>query len=205
MNESRKSDDGEKHWYIKGVYAMAEKKNNNGRLYPWKVISKGCDEFIEKFVKTKRAIGCLDHPKTPETDSARASHVVTKMWPNEEEKVYEGESRVIKEGCGIIVRSVIEAGGVWAVSTRGIGSVVNGIVQENWKIFAVDVVHMPGASDCVVQAIQECSEYLLDYNSRVYAPELKKMDNILEHSTERSEILQTALRNMLNGRSILSL
>lgn len=199
LAEARKGDDGEKWWYIKGVFAVAEKKNNNNRLYPWKVLEKSCDEYIDKYVKTNRALGCLDHPKTPETDGKTYSHVVTKMWPNKSDRVYEGEARIIKEGCGLIAKGVFEAGGVLAVSTRGVGSVVNGVVQENYRFFAIDLVHCPGASDAVVQAICEAEEYLLEYGNKIYAPKYKEFHNVLEHSAERSERLQSALLQFLRN------
>jgi hypothetical protein len=191
---------GEKTWYIKGPFAMAEKKNNNGRTYPWKVLSKGCDEYIEKYVKTKRALGCLDHPKTPDTDGSRFSHLVTKMWPNEEAKIYEGEATVMKKGCGLIVEGVFEMGGVLAVSTRGVGSLANGIVQENWKVFAIDLVHFPGASDCVVQAILEAEDYLKAYNESTFVPEYKEFKNTLEHHREMDSEVQMAIGRFLRGQ-----
>jgi len=204
--EGRKNGDGADEWYIKGVFAMGEKKNNNGRIYPWKVIEKSCEDYIKEFVSTMRSIGCLDHPKTPETDTARASHIITKMWPNKERNVYEGEAVVLDEGpCATVVRAIFKKGGVLAVSTRGIGSVVNGIVQENYRFQAIDLVHCPGASDCVVQAIRECEEYMLEYNNRIYAPELKAFNNILEHNIEKSPVLGQALDKILAGKSILQL
>jgi len=204
LTEARKDSEGRKKWYIRGTFAMGEKKNNNNRIYPWKVIKRSCEDFIREFVSTKRSWGCLDHPKTPETDSMRMSHLITKMWPNEEANTYEGEAVILNnKNAGDVVISLLEEGGVISVSTRGIGSVVNGVVQDNYRFQAIDLVHCPGASDCVVQAIQECEQYMLEYNNRVYAPEMKKFNDILEHN--RTDVLGQALDNILNGRSILKL
>jgi len=116
------------------------------------------------------------------------------MKPNIDEKIWEGEAVMLDVGCGVIARGVFEKGGKLAVSTRGVGSVVNGVVQKNWRMFAVDLVHMPGASDCVVQAILEAEEYLKDYNQGLYVPEYKTFRKTLENNVERSEALQKAIQ-----------
>lgn len=53
---------GTKTTYIEGIFAQADLKNRNGRVYPKFVLERAVNDYNEKYVKTNRALGELNHP-----------------------------------------------------------------------------------------------------------------------------------------------
>ena len=53
---------GKKDLYIKGIFAEAELKNRNGRVYPKDVMKSAIDKYNEEYVLKGRAISELSHP-----------------------------------------------------------------------------------------------------------------------------------------------
>ena len=68
----------DKKYYIEGIFAQAEKKNRNGRMYPKKVLEKAVDEY-QGLIKAKRAISELNHPQSPTPNPERASHLIESL------------------------------------------------------------------------------------------------------------------------------
>lgn len=54
---------GKKDVYIEGIFAQAELKNRNGRIYPKPVMKGQVDSYIKEKVNKNRALGELDHPQ----------------------------------------------------------------------------------------------------------------------------------------------
>ena len=44
------------------VLQRADKKNQNGRIYPREILFRECKKYNEEFVSQRRALGELDHP-----------------------------------------------------------------------------------------------------------------------------------------------
>lgn len=53
---------GEKKYAIEGVFAQAESKNRNGRVYPMPIMEKAVNKYVTEQVKTGRAVGELNYP-----------------------------------------------------------------------------------------------------------------------------------------------
>ena len=51
--------------FVEGLIQMAETKNGNGRVYPYEVLKREADKYIQGPVKERRALGELDHPDSP--------------------------------------------------------------------------------------------------------------------------------------------
>jgi len=65
INILTETKDGQKHYFIEGVFMQAEAKNRNGRVYPMPVMEKELDRYNKEYVKTSRAMGELGHPEGP--------------------------------------------------------------------------------------------------------------------------------------------
>ena len=52
---------GEKNYFIEGVFMQANQKNKNGRIYEKKILEKAIDKYVTEQVKTGRAVGELNH------------------------------------------------------------------------------------------------------------------------------------------------
>ena len=53
---------GEKNWYLEGIFIQGEVLNNNGRVYPIKVLDDSVRDYTKEKIETKRAYGELGHP-----------------------------------------------------------------------------------------------------------------------------------------------
>ena len=58
-------ENGDKTYAIEGVFAQAEKKNRNGRVYPRAIMESAVSKYVKEQVSQKRAVGELNHPEGP--------------------------------------------------------------------------------------------------------------------------------------------
>lgn len=140
------SSDGEAVW-VEGVFGTVNQKNKNGRIYPRAVMAKAIKQYNEEFTIRKRSLGELGHPKNPAINLERVSHIVTelKLVGNE----IHGKAKIIQSPYGDIAKNLLNDGVTLGVSLRGVGSVANGVVQNDYKLLAVDLVNDPSAGSFV--------------------------------------------------------
>ena len=155
---------GEKTIFMEGIFAQAEKKNRNKRIYPKKVLEGAMEKYIEEYVKKSRALGELNHPKEVAPNPERACILIQDLkWKDND--VY-GKAKVLSTPMGEIVKSLIKDGVQLGVSTRGVGSLSekNGqtLVESDYTISAIDVVSNPSGIDCWVNGVLENVEYYYD-------------------------------------------
>jgi len=156
--------DGTKDLFIEGIFAQAEKKNRNGRIYSNSILDREMNRYVSESVSTKRALGELNHPQSASVNPERASHLITELKKNGNDWV--GKAKVLNTPMGNIVRGLIEGGANIGVSTRGLGTVKNvkGIneVQSDFRLVCVDVVSDPSGIDCWVDGIMEGVNFGVD-------------------------------------------
>jgi len=162
INILTETKDGQKHYFIEGVFMQAEAKNRNGRLYPMPVMEKELNRYTNEYVKTNRAMGELGHPEGPTVNLERVSHLIKDLHL-EKKDVY-GKAKILDTPYGKIVRNLIDEGVKLGVSSRGMGSLkeedgVN-VVQEDFMLAAVDVVADPSAPNAFVNGIMEGREWI---------------------------------------------
>jgi hypothetical protein len=71
--------EGKKNYFIEGIFMQGNLKNRNGRIYPSQTLEKEMKRYNESFIKTKRALGELNHPQGPAINADRVSHLITDM------------------------------------------------------------------------------------------------------------------------------
>ena len=64
---------------LSGVMQMSETQNGNGRIYPHAILEREVQNYMN-MVESRRALGELDHPDTSVVNLSNASHLVTKIW-----------------------------------------------------------------------------------------------------------------------------
>lgn len=156
---------GEKKWFIEGVFAQHSVVNKNRRLYPKEVLQESVLNYQNDFVKTGRAVGELEHPPTSKINLDRIAVKIENM--REDGNAYYGKARVLNTPCGKIVQGLLEGGVQLGVSTRADGEVrknSQGIneVQTGLRMGAVDVVANPSAPDAFVQGLMEGADFVWD-------------------------------------------
>jgi hypothetical protein len=162
------NENGKKQYYIQGPFMQGDLKNRNGRIYPSAVLEKEMNRYNEQFVKTKRALGELNHPQGPQINADRVSHLITEM--SRDGNNFIGKAKILSTPMGEIVKTFIDEGVRIGVSTRGLGSVKqtkDGImeVQDDFHLATVDIVTDPSGPDCFVNGIMENTQYFYDIAS----------------------------------------
>lgn len=146
-----------KQLYIEGIFAQAEVKNGNGRIYPISVMEKAVAQYNENYVSKRRALGELNHPPRPFADPAEAA-ILIESFQMEGNNVI-GKAKVLNTPKGQIIKGLLEGGFNLGVSTRGLGSLLekNGakVVQSDFMMTATDAVDMPSGPDCYVNSLYE--------------------------------------------------
>jgi hypothetical protein len=154
----------EKKYFIEGIFAQAELKNRNGRVYPKKVL-EGAIEKYQPMIEAKRSIGELNHPASPTVNPERASHLIEKLvW---EDNNVMGRAKVLTSlPMGKIAKGLIDEGVKFGVSTRGLGSIIESkdakIVGDDFVMNTIDLVSDPSGIDCFVEGILEGKDWIVD-------------------------------------------
>ena len=58
-------EDGEKEYFIEGIFMQGGIKNRNGRVYPVEILQKETARYNREYVAKNRAYGELGHPQGP--------------------------------------------------------------------------------------------------------------------------------------------
>jgi hypothetical protein len=134
--------DGQKEYFIEGIFMQAEQKNRNGRVYPRETLMKEAKRYDTEYVQKNRAMGELGHPQGPTVNLDRVSHLVENLSQDGNNIV--GRAKILETPMGKIVKNLMDGGVRLGVSTRGMGSLKqkNGVneVQKDFMLSAVDIV-----------------------------------------------------------------
>ncbi len=177
----------EKKYYIQGIFAQAELKNRNGRLYP-KAVMENAVSVYQKLIEDKRSISELNHPDQPNVNPERASHIIESLtWDGNNVM---GKARILtKLPKGQIAQGLIDEGVKLGVSTRGLGSLSERtgarVVQSDFVLTAIDIVFDPSAPDAFVQGLTEGADWVWNAGAKawVIAEQTKR---VVDSSTVRA-------------------
>ena len=157
-------DNGKKKYMIEGIFAQAESKNRNGRIYPRNVLESATTKYLEEQVSTGRAVGELGHPESPSINLDRVSHKITELKWDGDNVI--GKAEILETPMGQIVRGLMDGNVQLGVSTRGMGSLKQEkgktVVSEDFMLATVDVVQDPSCPDSFVDGIMENVDYWVD-------------------------------------------
>lgn len=153
-----------KNIFIEGIFMQVDIINRNGRDYPDKVLGPEINTYIEKYVKTNRALGEMEHPDTAKINLREVSHLIKEI--RKEGKNYIGKAQLL-EGTpmGDLACGLVKNGVQLGVSSRGHGSVKEDsrgvcVVQPDFKLVTVDIVYQPSAPDAFVQGLMEGEKFV---------------------------------------------
>ena len=152
-----KKSDGSKKFTIEGVFAQAEQKNRNGRVYPRKVMESAVGKYVDEQVSKNRAVGELNHPEGPTVNLDKVSHLITDLRFEGNDVI--GKASILDTPMGQIVKGLLEGGVNLGVSTRGMGSLEQRnsatYVKDDFQLSTVDIVQDPSAPGAFVNGIME--------------------------------------------------
>ena len=188
-------EDGKKNYKIKGVFMQADIKNRNGRVYPMEVLNKEVRRYNKEYINEKRAFGELGHPDGPTVNLERASHMITKLYPDG--KNFIGEAKIMSTPMGEIVKTLMDEGAKLGVSSRGMGSLdqkngANYVRNDFYLATAADIVADPSAPNAFVEGIMEGKEWVWNNGSLVEA-ELERAKRRIEERVRKRQVNENAL------------
>ena len=192
---TEQKENGKKNYKIKGIFMQADIKNRNGRIYPQEVLEKEVRRYNKDQINNNRAYGELGHPEGPTINLERASHMITKLYPDG--KNFIGEAKILSTPMGEIVKNLLDDGAKLGVSSRGMGSLnqkngANYVRDDFYLATAADIVADPSAPNAFVQGIMEGKEWVWNHGTLVEA-ELVRMKDRIERRTRSRHAKEDAL------------
>ena len=194
---------GKKKYIIEGVFAQAEQKNRNGRIYPKPIMEKAIDMYNEKQVSKGRAVGELNHPEGPTVNLDKVSHKIESLEFKGNDVM--GKATVLDTPMGRIVEGLLEGGVQLGVSTRGMGSLMQQnnamVVKDDFILNAIDVVQDPSAPSAFVNGIMEGVDWVWN-NGILEAQAIEKMETEIKKAP-RADLYDVQVREFKNFLSLL--
>ena len=186
---------GKKDYKLKGIFMQADIKNRNGRIYPMEVLEKEVRRYTKENIAQKRAFGELGHPEGPTINLERASHMITKLYPDG--KNFIGEAKIMSTPMGEIVKTLMDEGAKLGVSSRGMGSLdqkngANYVRDDFYLATAADIVADPSAPNAFVEGIMEGKEWVWNNGSLVEA-ELERAKQRINERVRKRQVNENAL------------
>lgn len=197
--------DGKKKYVIEGVFAQADKKNRNGRVYPKPIMEKAVGKYVTEQVSKGRAVGELNHPEGPTVNLDKVSHKIENLEFVGSDVM--GKATILETPMGMIVQGLLEGGVGLGVSTRGMGSLTqqNGamVVKDDFLLNAIDIVQDPSAPGAFVNGVMEGVEWVWN-NGIIEAQTIEKMETEIKKAP-RTNLYETQVREFKNFLSLLKL
>ena len=194
---------GKKNYSIQGIFAQAETKNRNGRIYPMPIMEKALGKYNTEQVQKGRAVGELNHPEGPTVNLDKVSHKINKLEFQGNDIV--GEASILNTPMGEVVKGLLDGGVTFGVSTRGMGSLSQRnnamVVNDDYILNAVDIVQDPSAPSAFVNGIMEGVEWIWN-NGIIEAQTIEKMETEIKKAP-RADLYETQVREFKNFLSIL--
>ena len=189
---------GEKDYFIEGVFMQAEQKNRNGRIYERDTLEKAVEKYVTEQVKTGRAVGELNHPEGPTVNLDKVSHKINSLKFRGNDVV--GKASILKTPMGKIVEGLLEGGVKLGVSSRGMGSLVskNGAqyVGDDFMLSTIDIVQDPSAPSAFVNGVMEGVEWVWD-NGLIRQQDIEVIETEIK-SAPRKDMQEAEIRAFKN-------
>jgi len=165
---------------------MAEEKNQNGRIYKLDEMIKEVNRYTNDMVKSRRAIGEMNHPQSTEVNPVNACHLVTEL--TQKGNYFYGKSQVLNTPMGLLLKSLIQDNIKMGISSRALGNVSeSGDAKHvsNFHLICLDVVHQPSVQSAMLESIMESKEWMITPDGK-----------IVEAAVKAYKALQENLRNL---------
>ncbi len=128
--------------------------NKNGRLYPREVLNKAIEKYDKECIKNQLSFGELEHPESIAVSLKKVSHLITKIYwgiprlPRKLKKkmkklgIYKKNSvyvkyKILNTPTGKLAKKFIRD---LVPAPRGMGSIRDGIIQDNYELLAIDLI-----------------------------------------------------------------
>ncbi|MCI4437318.1 MAG: hypothetical protein JHC33_10975 [Ignisphaera sp.] len=153
---------------VRGVFQRANVKNQNGRIYPYKVLDHALQEINEQLV-ARSVMGELDHPadQSPTVSLKNVSHVITTLRFSGNDLI--GEAVVFDDPgpsgtpSGRLLGALIRNNCTVGISSRGYGAVKSDYdgssIVEEYKLCTFDMVQDPSTHKAFIEPVNEGTDF----------------------------------------------
>ena len=203
LNFITEGKDDEKKYVIEGIFAQANNKNRNGRIYPREVMSSAIGKYNRDQVAPGRAVGELNHPEGPTVNLDKVSHKIDNLVLEGNDVM--GKATILNTPMGEVVKGLLDGGVKLGVSTRGMGSLEQRnnamVVKPDFILNAVDIVQDPSAPSAFVNGVMEGVEWV--WNNGIIEPQAIEMMETEIKKAPRADLYETQVREFKNFLSLL--
>lgn len=146
----------EKTYKLKGIFSTIGVKNRNGRVYSrelWEREVKSYQNELES--GSINTLMEFEHPPRTEVDMMQAVAKMTKLYI--QGNYVMGEAVILNNEKSKQLKCLIDNGVKISVSSRGVGTVENGVVTD-FKLITYDIVPNPSDFNATMNGICESHE-----------------------------------------------
>lgn len=205
---------------FRGLAAVSERKNANGRSYPYELLKHEVEKFDKEMVQTGRGIGELEHSSSPELNPDRAAVRFLSLTEDNKSWIAEGVILCTDEKfgirgtqCGDTLAALTNYGTKWGLSTRALGDVDESTGEvTDLQLCTIDAVVNPSIGEMVssngdrfVNGILESKQFVCNIHGEVleekfnnFEKSLSKMPNTYI-SSKKNERVFAALNEFFSS------
>lgn len=150
-----------------GQFQYADRPNANGRIYGRKILEEAI-KALQPEIKARRVLGELDHPADAKIHMDRVSHLVTKLWMEDNGGVF-GELEILRGTImGDQLAALVDNQVTVGISSRGAGELeeveMNGQVYQKvspgYTLVTFDVVGEPSVGGSFLSVLESKQKQL---------------------------------------------
>lgn len=176
--------------------------SRNGRFYPRALWERVCaDPELNEKLQNRRLVGSVGHDLAIDDESFRKgefSHIVTKMYINEEGKGII-EALVVNTPAGRVLNTFLRAGSKLYVSTRASGDILPNQLHEGLPIVDPNTYHLEGVDFVLEPGFLNASPNLVESLMKENNPEsLKKLEEAIRNSNQGNSEPESKTSTLLN-------
>ena len=108
-------ENGDKSYFIEGIFMQGNQKNRNGRIYPVDVLEREVDRYNKEYIQKNRAYGELGHPQGPTINLDRVSHMIKELYRDGDN--FKGKAKIMDTPMGNIVKNLMNEDATLGVSS----------------------------------------------------------------------------------------
>lgn len=142
---------------VKGVLQRADAQNQNGRVYPKKILQREVEKYTQ-LINERRALGELDHPDSSVINLKNVSHNIREIfWSGND---LHGIVEILPTPAGNILKELLKSNIKLGISSRGMGSVesIGGDkvrVNDDFQLLCWDFVSNPSTQGAFMESLTE--------------------------------------------------
>lgn len=190
----------EKTYKLKGIFSTIGERNRNGRVYPREIWEREVKAYQTELESGSiNTLMEFEHPPRTEVDMMQAVAKMNKLFIKG--NFVMGEAVILNNEKSKQLKCLIDNGVKISVSSRGVGTVEDGVVKD-FKLITYDIVPNPSDFNATMNGICESKE-----NGTVYQLNegilqgktfgFDKSGNIVPSSNVSDTEIKTALKDAI--------